>query len=116
MKLSLFSILIFIFAFRLCLWHFNEMGRWSDEEGLVDKGHKLVELIKQKDFSNKYWYEEGADHPPFASYIYGLASYRDIVMPVSHEMPNFQYDLKNSRMVSVVVFSLTVVLVFIIGA
>lgn len=124
-KLWLLSLLIFLFAFGLRLWNLNMMGRWGDEQSYLEKGYALVELAKKGDFSNSFWYNEAADHPPFASYIYGLASYLDFIKYDPDAPRNFfsnlkgapvyHYDITYTRLISVLVSSFAVVLVFLIG-
>ena len=125
MKLWIIAIFIFLFACNLRLWNINEAGRWWDEQWYTEKGYVLVELAKKQDFSNPYWYTIAADHPPLSNYFYGLASYGDLVRYDENATllvpgnikgaPIFQYDLINTRLISVFVSTLAVVLVFFIG-
>lgn len=124
-KIIISSILIFIFAFSLRMWNLNMMGRWWDEEWYVEKGVAMIELIKRGDFHHPFWYRDGSDHPPLTSYFYGLAAYKDMI---SYE-PNgiggykgmppglavFNYDLANTRLVSIFVSSVSIVFVFLFG-
>jgi len=101
------------------------MGRWWDEQWYMEKGNAIVELIKQGNFNEPFWYKEGADHPPVSTYVYGLASYLDKTSYDPHgvsifpNMPKgvttFRYDLTYTRLVSVIISSLAVVLVFFFG-
>ena len=125
MRIWFIALCIFVFALSLRLWNLHDGGRWSDEQAFLEKGYRLNELIKQKDFSHPYWYTDGADHPPVAYYLYGLASYKDFIKfdttAVSSNSklftgaPVFAYDMPNSRMLSILLSSLTVMLVFFIG-
>jgi len=126
MKLWTIAIVLFAYALGLRLWNINNMGRWSDEAALVDKGYALIELIKNKDFNNQYWYNQAAGHPLLTSYFYGLASYKDFIKYDKNKKldtyfstrkggPVFQYDLTYSRLISVIVSSLSVILIFFIG-
>ncbi len=126
MKLFLIALCVFLFALTIRLWNLNMMGRVWDEQSLLEKGYILTELIKKGDFSNSFWYKDGADHPPFAFYFFGVASYADLIKydpnalsafsPNSKGAPVFHYDVTYGRLVSVVVSSLAVLLVFLIGA
>jgi 4-amino-4-deoxy-L-arabinose transferase-like glycosyltransferase len=124
-KLWITIIVIFLFAIVLRLWNFNQAGRWSDEQWYAEKSVALIELIKKGDFSNSFWYKGGSDHPPLSNYIYGLAGYKDLVSyeplgksifpGMSSGKANFNYDLTYMRLVSIIVSSLAVVIVFLIG-
>src|SRR3989344_492904 len=111
---------IFVFSVGLRLWNLNTAGRSADEHALLAKGYNFAELFRKGDFSNRYWYES-PDHPPLSHYIYGLASYSDLVRfdpeakptcPFVIGDPVFAYGLTNSRLVSVLATSITVLLVF----
>lgn len=130
MRVWIFAVLIFIFALSLRLWNINMAGRWSDENALVHKGYTVIELIRRGDFGNHFWYNDAAGHPLLSTYFYGLASYLDFIRydtssNLTYYDDNsfspwkggaiFQYDLFFSRIVSVIISSLAVVLVFIIG-
>lgn len=124
-KILIFAILIFLFAFFLRLWNLNMMGRWWDEEWYTAKGYTTIELLAKKDFSHPFLYTDISDHPPLSSYFYGLASYADFIrfdkeakhmLPTMPQgMPIFQYDLVHTRMVSVIISSLSIVLLFLMG-
>jgi 4-amino-4-deoxy-L-arabinose transferase-like glycosyltransferase len=116
-------MLLFVLAFSLRLWNLNLAGRTWDEQSIIEKGYNLVQLAKSGDFLNSYWYSH-PDHPPLASYIYGLAATKDFIKYDKTESPSypfskgatiFQYDLTYSRLVAVLFSSLAVILVFFIG-
>lgn len=123
-KILFLALVIFIFSLTLRIWNLNAAGRWSDEPALVEKGYILVNLIKNKDFSNPFWYKEGSDHPPLSMYFYGLFSQKDLIKYdpklassfwIHRGAPLFNYDLTYARLVSVLVSSLAVLLVFLIA-
>lgn len=128
MKLWILALVVFIFAISLRLWNLNMMGRWWDESWYMEKGYAMVELIKKGDFTTPFWYTGGSDHPPFTSYMYGLVSYKDLITfdpngqtntAVIPGMPKgaaiFNYDVTWTRLVSVVISSIAVLLVFLFG-
>lgn len=126
MNLKILAILIFLFAMGLRLWNLNMMGRVWDEQSFLEKGYSFIELTKQKDFNNPFWYEVGADHPPLPFYFYGLTAYADFIRFDKNAKPGltawptgvpvFHYDLTISRLLSAVISSLAIVMVFFIGA
>ena len=128
MKIKILAVIVFIFALSLRLWNLNQMGRWWDENWYQEKGYYFIELIKKGDFSNPYWYTGAADHPPLSNYFYGLTSYMDLIRYDSNAKPIiqvkgmqkgapvFNYDLTYSRMISVIITSLAVVLVFLLAS
>ena len=97
-------LLIFLFSTILRLWNLNQMGRTWDEGAYVEMGYRFVQLIQKGDFTNSYWYKT-SDAPPFARYVYGLVGQLDI----SH------YDYTFSRLVSVLLSSLSTAIVTLIG-
>lgn len=97
-------LLIFLFSISLRLWNLNEIGRTWDEHEYVDQGYRLVELIKNKDFDNSFFYTT-YDHPPLVKYLYGITAHFDVG----------KYDLTYSRILSSILFSLGVVMVVLIG-
>lgn len=124
MKLGVTVVLLFIFAITIRLYNFGNAGTWSDEEALVDKGHIVIELLLNGDLKNSYWVNEAAGHTLLTTYVYGLASYKDLEKPQPQKITLnsyglkkevFNYDLFYSRFVSVVVSSLAVILIFFIG-
>jgi hypothetical protein len=127
MKLWILALVLFFFAVGLRMWNLNMVGRSSDETALVDKGYVIMEMVRKGDFSNPYWYTKANGHPLLTTYGYGLASYGDFVrydenkttdiyFSSSKGGPIFRYDLTNTRLVSVLISALSVVLVFFIGA
>ena len=124
MKTLIIAVFIFLFAFSLRIWNLNAAGRWWDEEWYISKGYTFINLLKKGDLNNPVWYTLGADHPPLAAYIYGLASYGDMVRYDSEYLPFFgwpkgapvyNYDLVYSRLISVFASSISVVLIYLIG-
>lgn len=126
MNLKVVVLCIFLFALGLRLWNLNMVGRVWDEQSFLEKGYSFIELIKQRDFNNPFWYEVGADHPPLPFYFYGLSSYADFVKfdknakPFLTAWPTgapvFHYDVTISRLVSVIVSILPIMMVFFIGS
>jgi dolichyl-phosphate-mannose--protein O-mannosyl transferase len=128
MKLWSIAFLLFCFAVVLRLWNFGAVGRSSDETALVVKGYTIIELLRRGDFGNPFWYNQANGHPLLTSYGYGLASYKDFVRYDKNKTtedtyfsawkggPEFSYDLTYTRLVSVIISSLSVVLIFFIGA
>jgi 4-amino-4-deoxy-L-arabinose transferase-like glycosyltransferase len=100
-------------------------GRTWDEQNIVEKGYNFVQLALNMDFSNPFWYDN-PDHPPLSHCIYGIASAADFLrfdknaIISFHSTPYgawiFTYDLTFSRLLSVLFSSLSVVVVFLIGA
>lgn len=106
--------LIFLFAVFLRLWNLYNAGRTYDEESYVKPGYLLIELAKKRDFDNRIWWEV-PDEPPFAKYLYGIAAQFDVVGHGPNGEPVFNYDFTYSRLVSLVLSSLSVILVVITG-
>ncbi len=125
-KILVIAFFIFISSFLLRVWDLNSMGRVWDEQAIQEKGFLITKLLKEKDFSNKFWYIDAADHPIFAFYFIGLASYGDVIefdknapttfSPGSFGAPIFPYDLTYGRLLSAFISSLSVALIFLIGA
>src|SRR5689334_23096313 len=125
MKIFFIALTLFIFALSIRLWNFGEAGRWSDEQGLMEHGYRLLQLIEKGDFTNRFWYTTADDHPPFVYLVYALASGKDFIKYDSKEpiswgikgsgAPIYDYDLLYARSVSLVASSLSVVLVFLVG-
>ncbi|MDO8660114.1 MAG: phospholipid carrier-dependent glycosyltransferase [Candidatus Parcubacteria bacterium] len=115
-KVTLWIIVlsIFIFALSFRLWNLNAMGRTWDESAYVEKGHEYINLFKNSDFKNKYWYEL-SDAPPLARYVYGLFGSFDIDHFSSSNQPVFKYDYTFSRLISAIAGSISAVFVFLIG-
>jgi len=107
-------VLIFLFSVTLRLWNLNEMGRTWDEPEYVEQGYKLVELIKNKDFNNSFFYTT-YDHPPLVKYLYGLAAHLDVSSFLPNGQPIFRYDLTSARLLSVFISSLSVLIVTLLG-
>ncbi|MBI2621725.1 MAG: glycosyltransferase [Candidatus Levybacteria bacterium] len=106
-------LLIFIFSMVLRLWTLNQMGRTWDEGEYIVHGYKLTELIKKGDFNNSFFYTS-YNHPPLVKYLYGVSAHFDLEKTVKGE-PVFKYDLTYSRLLSSLMFSLGVLIVFMIG-
>jgi 4-amino-4-deoxy-L-arabinose transferase-like glycosyltransferase len=118
-KLSILIVfLIFLFSFGLRLWNLNAAGRTWDEIAYLKDGNTFLNLLAKKDFNNPTFYDQ-PDHPPFAKYLYGAASFFDLNKNSKSNFvfadSTFNYDLTNSRLVSVLFSSLTVVLVTLVG-
>lgn len=91
------------------------MGRTWDEPFFVDQGYRMVELVKKGDLKHKLWYE-APDPPPLAKFFFGLAEH---LHPISSDTKGnliFEYDFTFSRLISVLLSSLTVLLVVLIGS
>jgi len=63
----LFVLFIFIFAVSLRLWNLDSVGRTWDENAQVELGHRFIELIKNRNFSDSLW--KYPYHPPLTKYI-----------------------------------------------
>lgn len=115
-KISLLCVLICLFSASvgIRLWTINQAGRTWDEAAYVERGHTFLELARKGDFINSYWYKN-ADAPPFARYVYGLASYGDIKGHDKYGKPVFHYNYTYSRLASITLSSLSVVLVTAMG-
>jgi len=119
-KKLIIVFLIFVFALLLRLWNLNQMGRTWDESAQFEDGYNFVKLISIGDFSNLYFYDHPF-HPPLTKYLYGAAAYLDIESekpgskPFLAGEPTFKYDITFSRLVSVLLSSLTVIFVVLIG-
>ena len=117
-------IAIFLLSIILRLLTLNQMGRTWDEHSLIERGYIDLQLAKQGNFSDPYWYKY-PDHPPLANYLYGLVSPLDLkgytlkpvfqAYPYDKGQPIFHYDLTYTRLVSVLFSSFTVVLVLLFG-
>lgn len=114
MKKYLIIFLIFLFSISLRLWNLNNMGRTWDEETYIRWGYNFVSLIQKGDFTNPYLYKISAS-PPLSSYFFGVMSRFDIHNFDSSGKPIFNYDFTNTRLISVLFSSLTVVLVILFG-
>lgn len=112
-KIAVLSLL-FIFSMTLRIWNLNEAGRTWDEPAYAEPGGKIIKLIVNGDFNNNFLYTY-LDHPPLARYFYGIASQFDIDHFTSNGDPVFKYDYAFSRLTSSFIFSLSVVLVTLIG-
>jgi len=124
LKFFLTVLAIFILSIVFKAWNLNQMGRTWDEHALIERGYIDLQLVKQGNLSDPYWYKY-PDHPPLANYLYGLASPLDLegytskpvfqAYPYDKGQPIFHYDLTYTRLVSVFVSSLTVLLVILFG-
>lgn len=109
-------LFIFIFAIALRLWNLDKMGRTWDEPFYVESGYKFIDLAKKGDLFDPAWYkDESSNSPPLALYLIGLGSNLDVNRFDAFGNPIFNYDYTYSRLISVIFYSLTVVLVVIIG-
>lgn len=107
-------LLIFLFSIFLRLWNLNEIGRTWDELEYVEPGFKMIELMKNKDFNNSFFYTT-YNHPPLVKYLYGITAHFDVEKYLPDGEVILNYDLTYSRILSVILFSLGVVVVVIIG-
>ena len=114
MKKIFTILLIFVFSLIIRLSTLNEMGRTWDEGTYVSWGYNLVNLAKNGDFSNPYWYANPG-FPPVSRYVYGIASYFDVNRYDSKGDPVFNYDLTFTRLVSAILTSLTAVMIILLG-
>lgn len=110
----LIVLLIFLFSICLRLWNFNQMGKTWDEDAYVEWGYNFVSLAIKGDFKNPYWYRISAS-PPLSSYLFGVPARFDISKFDSKGKPIFNYDYTNTRLISVLFSSFTVVLVVLFG-
>ncbi|MBI2028547.1 MAG: glycosyltransferase family 39 protein [Candidatus Levybacteria bacterium] len=110
----LIILLIFSFSLSLRLWTINQMGRTWDESQYIEQGYKMIELIKNGDFNNSFFYTT-YDHPPLVKYLYGTTAHLDVEKRLANGNAIFKYDLTYSRLLSAVLFSLGVVITILIG-
>ena len=110
----LIIVLIFLFSISLRLWNLNEIGRTWDELEYVEPGYKMLELMKNKDFNNSFFYTT-YNHPPLIKYLYGITAHFDVEKRLPNGGVILKYDLTYSRILSAILFSLGVVMVVIIG-
>ncbi len=116
----IFVSFIFLFSLGLRLYTLNQMGATWDESAQVVDGYNMIELLKQGDFNNPYWYNHQS-HPALTKYIYGLTGHLDAT---SHKNPHpvfkrgeplFLYDLPSSHLVSALFGAASVIAVVLIG-
>lgn len=115
----IFLCLVFFFSVSLRLWNLNKMGQTWDEPAQAIDGYNFIQLIKNKDFTNPYWYNH-PDHPPLTKYLYGFAiqfdkANRSEKIENKFYNTNFLYDWSVTRLISVIFSSLSVIIVFLIG-
>lgn len=111
-KIVLISIIL-ILAFGLRFLTLNQIGRTWDEPEYIEQGHKMIELLKQGDFGNSYFYTT-YDHPPLVKYLYGITAHFD-AESVLKTGPVFKYDYTFSRILSVTMFSIGILFTILIG-
>lgn len=109
MKSFLIILSLFIFSISIRLWNLNAMGRTWDEQFYTQEGYRIINLIKNKDFSNAFWIEN-PDEPIFSKYFYGLGALFDYKGKDIHGNLIFDYNLFHTRLVSVIFGSFSVVL------
>lgn len=106
--------IIFILAFGLRFLTLNQIGRTWDEPEYIEQGYKMIELLKQGDFGNSYFYTT-YDHPPLVKYLYGITAHFDVEKKLANGGPVFKYDYTFSRILSVTMFSIGILFTFLIG-
>lgn len=115
------GLLLFLFAFSISLYNFSNSGRWTDEHFYVAKGYVTVDLLKKGQIFNPYFVMEGADHPLTAVYVYGIVSQLDFTKfdpirkftEINSPLPLFDYDLPATRLVTIFISSLAVLLTYL---
>jgi len=107
-------IAIFIFAFLIRLDSLNQIGRTWDEQEYIEQGYKLIELIKKGDLGNSFFYTS-YNHPPLIKYLYGVTDHFDVEKLLKNGDPVFKYDYTYSRILSVIMFSIGVIITVLIG-
>lgn len=120
-KIFITSIFVILFSLFFGFYDLHSAGQWSDEKYYLEKGYLTLQLIKSGDMLDSFFYEEGADHPLTSTYAYGLASLLDLKNmsdeyyseDLKIKKPIFQYDLKYSRLIPVILSTLTVLLTFL---
>lgn len=111
------SLVIFALSLTLGMWNLNKIGRVWDEEFLLQLSYRHVELARNLDFNNTFWWRESIpDHPPLVRYLRGIASLPDIESFDLSGRPVFKYELTFNRLLSVILMALSAVLVYLIGA
>lgn len=90
------------------------MGRTWDESAYVEQGYVFIDLIRQGNFTDPFWYNN-FDHPPLARYLYGSASFLDLAGYDKNGKPIFHYDYTHARLVSALLTSLSAVLIAALG-
>ncbi len=105
---------IFVFSLALRLLTINQIGRTWDEFLYVEQGHKMIELIRQGDLDNSFFYTT-YDHPPLVKYLYGIAAQYDVKEYAADGNTILYYDLTHARLLSIIIFSLGVLFVSFIG-
>lgn len=83
------------------------MGRTWDEDFYTSEGYKIIQLIKNHDFTNFFWIQD-PDEPILSKYIYGIGAQFDYKGLDAMRNPVFDYDLKYTRFISVFFGSVTV--------
>ncbi len=105
-------LIIFFFSLNLRIWNLNQMGQGWDEHEYIEQGYKLVELIKKGDFNNPYFYNT-YDHPPLVKYLYGITAHLDVSKYLNKGEVIFNYDYTYSRLLSSVISSLAIGIMFL---
>lgn len=106
-------ILIFLVAIGVRISTLNDMGLTWDEPAYVSTGYKYVQLIRDRNFSDPFWYEL-ADHPPLIRYVYGFAGMLDIKSEHAG-IAQYHYSFTFARLVSALLGSLSAVFIVLIG-
>lgn len=102
--------LIFILALGIRLWGLNAVGNVWDEYFYYDASRDFMRNVTNHDFNPEHW-NSNKEHPPIGKYIYAPAMVWNKLVHVSDR------DAYHApRVISAVLGSITVVLVFLIGA
>jgi len=104
---------VFLLSFFIRLFTLNQIGRTWDEPEFIEQGYRMIYLISKGDFSNSYFYTT-YDHPPLIKYIYGITAHFD-VNRYENGTPIFNYDYTYSRILSILFFSIGVIITMLIG-
>lgn len=108
------SFLLFAVALSIRLVNFNAMGRTWDEPAYVETAYKYIQLLKQNNFSDPFWYEQ-SDHPPLARYLFAAVSSFDIKNFDVKGQPVYYYNYTFARLISTILSCISVIFVFLIG-
>ncbi len=110
----IFVVLLFLFSVTIRLWHLNDMGRTWDENAQVELGHKFIQLMQKRDFTNSFWFK-AVDNPPLGRYLYGVVGIGDIKHIDHTGKPIYKYDYTFSRLLSILFSSLSVAVILLLG-
>jgi len=113
------SIVLFLFlvALGFRLWGITDQFEAWDETAIVRNGEINLNYIRNGDFSAESW-SLVKEHPPFARYFYGATRIVSLRIPYFTNVLDQDYPLGRrytfQRIVSAIIASLSVVLVFLL--